>query len=476
MSNKETDTAWRDPVSDTDSTVSSAHTVEDISLRPPPFPPGTLVQPVNPVLPAGRGRGRGFVQPQLQVQVDVHPAPHVDPLIDIFDNLNVEDQVAPPVLPVLQHIEEDVAGDIMAERIAELEAQIARLTQNKRGVSVSVFEEPSASMSAELWLSNVERQQRVLNESDEAMLNAALYSLKGKAGIWREKMELTGAPELTDFKVFKNSFLNRFGKDRSATDMLSLLKDVTQRPGESVKDFSDRLGVQLRTLANVLVKKLPQTLPPPTDDEAGRRLAAQHKTHRDDGFLQAFIDMQSLYFCSGLYKEYRQFMEPKFSEFDSYEKMLEKACDVERTVKSGSGGATPMAPISSNQDPQLETLMNEIKGLKTLTRNLQSGQGSRPANPAYSGSNSGATPKKSPPGPDLVKRAHLNAKIQKNTTQHRYCNKCRQWGRHITNECRANKTEIAALNPMDPAVPPSDSQPVSDWFWDSKPTTPPSGN
>ena len=210
---------------------------------------------------------------------------------------------------------------------------------------------------------------------------------------------------------------------------------------------------------------------PNNNTDAARLIADGNRTHRDQGFIRAFTDMQMLYFCSGLHEKIRSYIEPKFSEFTSYDQMLERACDVERSNRSVT--TTPMAPLNpsgTQSEPTMASLLKEINALKSLQRSTQSGQ-QRPA----TSPSSGTQPKRGPPGPDLVKRAHLNAKIQKQQS-FRFCNKCRQWGKHVQNECRANKTEIASLTPQDPGLPPSDGTPLTDWFWDGKPTVPPTGN
>lgn len=469
MSDQDLSTAtWRSPEtvdSDSETVLSDSTQSQDSVVPPPTQGAGPRPRPPPPPQPQNSGRGRGQPTPAqpapIVVEADVHVVPNPDP---------VNPQVVDPLVGIFNELAVD-EPDVDMERLAELEAQVAAAAVgSKRTIAVQAFEEPTATMSAELWLSNLERQQQVSKEDDNTMLNAALFALKGKAGIWRRNLELTEAAELTDFAIFKTSFTQRFGKDRSATDLLSLLKDVKQNPNESVRDFSDRLGVNLRTLANALVVKLP-AINPNNNTDAARLIADGNRTHRDQGFIRAFTDMQMLYFCSGLHEKIRSYIEPKFSEFTSYDQMLERACDVERSNRSVT--TTPMAPLNpsgTQSEPTMASLLKEINALKSLQRSTQSGQ-QRPA----TSPSGGTQPKRGPPGPDLVKRAHLNAKIQKQQS-FRFCNKCRQWGKHVQNECRANKTEIASLTPQDPGLPPSEGTPLTDWFWDGKPTVPPTGN
>jgi len=176
-----------------------------------------------------------------------------------------------------------------------------------------------------------------------------------------------------------------------------------------------------------------------------------------------------MYFCSGLNREIRTFIEPKFSDFTSYDQMLEKACEVERTCR-GTTPATPMAPLTSQQQPPPD-YMRELQSLKEMMRKMQTGS-SRPQQQQPQQASGGA---RGPPGPDLARRAQLNTKIQKSTS-FKFCNKCKQWGKHITPECRATKTQISALTPQDPSSQPPESTPLTDWFWDGKPTSTQQGN
>ena len=360
----------------------------------------------------------------------------------------------------------------MSQRLKELEAELAaeKAKMNHRNISVPTFEEPTATTSAELWLSNVERLQKAIGAKDDAMLNAALCALKGKAGTWRENMELDkDCQEVKDFKVFKKAFLVRFGKDRSASDLLALLQNVSQKSGEGVRDFSDRLGVGLKTLANALVNEVPDDEADVDDD--GQNVADQLRDRvndaRREGFLLAFRELQSLYFCSGLTTDLRKLIEPKFGEFKNYNEMVEKACEFERAFKSVN--PVPMAGVQSSD--AFASFTNELKSLNTMLRSTQSGQkprGGQQQQQQQQQQNSGQK------APDPVARARLNARVQK-AKEFRWCSKCKQWGRHVANECRARKTEIAALTPMDPTAPPPDGTPLADWYWDKQPL-PTSGN
>ena len=155
--------------------------------------------------------------------------------------------------------------------------------------------------------------------------------------------------------------------------------------------------------------------------------------------------------------------------------MVNVACDVERSHLSGAG-ATPMAPVQATHDNELARVLAELQALKQMQRSAQSGNNTnrfgltqQQRQPQSPGTQTGT---RGPPGQDPVKRVNLNARIQKANTW-RFCTKCRQWGKHLHNECRANKSRIATLAPMDPSTPPPDSQPLSDWFWDTQPITPP---
>lgn len=373
-----------------------------------------------------------------------------------------QDQEIPthsPASSTPSEIEFEVTAEMnaaqQAQQILELRNQLAAL-QNQvaapggaaaaapaqpRSVTVPEFSAPSEQLSAELWISNLNRQQTAINATDAQMLNAALCALKGTAGRWREGLELSQSRELTDFTYFKTQFSKRFGKDRSATDLLALLRDLSQKNSEPVRDFADRINVNLRTLCIALQAKLPDE-----PDEDRRNI-------RNDGYSAAFNNIRSLFFCSGLRDSLRAKVEPKFAETDDFHRLIEIACEFERTSKEKLGIASLGSDSKDQLQKQLEDSKKEIAALKALTGK---GRGQKPKN------NNGSTQQQGQPGSGEGKIRYAQ-KISK-LTKWKYCKKCQQWGKHGNTECRANKTSIEALTPMDEEVMPSG--PVTDWYFD----------
>ena len=343
-----------------------------------------------------------------------------------------------------------------APDLAAIQAQIAVLQQafvaaggannpeanpglpRKATLNIAEFSGPTEALSTELWLSNLARQQEAVGATDNQVLNAALCALKGTAGRWRQSMEVQEAnPVVTDFGEFKTAFLKRFGKDRSATDLLSLLKNLNQNSGEPVRDFADRINLNLRMLAKALLAKQPAI-----QAQATRKV-------RDDAFIAAFDALRSLFFCSNLHESLRKLVEPKFAEVEDMEKLVELACEFERTQKQPRA----VAAVAATEDQKIKALTAEINALKSWQRSTN------PQNNTKQGQGQPAQDGKTPD----QRRIALAKRIAKGN-KYKFCTKCRQWGKHIVAECRAKKPEIAALTAMDPEVMP-EGEP-SDWFFD----------
>ena len=336
---------------------------------------------------------------------------------------------------------EDMANRLQALEQALADARAANPAAQK-SITVPPFEEATASLSAELWISNLDRQKTSIGCTDPQMLNAALCALKGKAGTWREGLELNKAVETTDFTRFRSSFLKRFGKDRSATDLIGLLRDVQQKKEEGVRDFSDRLGVSLQTLANNLILSLPDNPP-----------AGQDKPSRDAGFTLAFTHLRGLYFVSGIKEALRTRVEPRYNEFTSYDKMVEVTCEIERTLASeASGSKKQVASVDINQ--KLDLALKELAAFKTFSK--QSTSGNQRGQQQSQGGNSDEKAKRKA----FVK---LAKKVQKKNTW-RFCNRCKTWGKHIAPECRVPQAELSAIQAQDQECEPPG--PPIDKFWD----------
>lgn len=412
---------------------------------------------------SGRGRGRGTPSPARQFNID---------------SSSEDEPPAPPPVDAIVHVEQgDPDMEALQQRNQELEQRLQAVEgllnqggaaggQNvnimpiaaaaaavpavqPRNISVTTFEENTQTMSAELWVSNLDRQRDSIQVTKDQMLNAALCALKGKAGLWRQNLELNDSPNIKDYDLFKQCFLKRFGRDRSASDLLALLHDVKQKQSETVRDFADKVNVHIRTMANTLVLKLP-AVAPVNQTPASVAEAALKQTNRDEGYLLAFQDMKTLYFCSGLTEALRTRVEPKLSEIQSFDNLVEAACEFERTLKPEK---TSSATISALEQ-QLKDNNKEIAQLKQFVKSSGgNSQGSQSQN-SSSGSSTGSSNAKFKLAKKIVKR-----------TEFVFCTKCKQWGKHRAPECRRPAKEIQALQAMDEEVKPSGT--ASDPFWEA---------
>ena len=316
-----------------------------------------------------------------------------------------------------------------------------------KSIMVTEFSGPTTTMSVELWISNLERQQAALAATDAQMLNAALCSLRGVAGKWREEKEASGATCINTLADFKAAMLKRFGKDRTPTDLLALLKNLAQTQDEPVRDFADRISLNLQIMSKSLKTKLPN-IPPQEETANSRELARVKTAARDNGFNLAFNHLKAMFFISGLQPELRTRVEPKFATTEDLDTLVEHACEFERVLAKNK---TNLASITSQSDPEVAKLVAEINSLKARFNNN------------LSKDNKGTPPQQQQKG-KLTGKAKLADRIKK-VNRHKFCTNCKQWGKHIATECRYTKTQLASLSAMDPAEQP-EGEP-KDAFWDN---------
>ena len=304
-------------------------------------------------------------------------------------------------------------------------------------LTIPEFAAPTEGQSAELWISNLKRLKLTAGATDDQALNAALCALKGTAGLWRENLEMENHPACSNLATFYEEFVKRFGRERSASDLLGLLKNLKQKPNEPVRDFADRINLNLLTLGNAMKGKLADLATQPETDQ------------RNAGFMTAFMNLRPIYFCSGLLEYLRTKIEPRYSETEDFDKLKELACELERTSKDSQ----KVMALESKSKADKEALAKANAEIAALKKSSQVKPG---GNQGQNKSNEG---NKEGTGPTRFQK-----KIFK-VNKWKWCDKCKQWSKHIASECRGSKQQIASLTPMDPEVPPEETT-VTDWYFD----------
>ena len=346
-------------------------------------------------------------------------------------------------------------GPTMQAELDGLKAQVTALQQALQAVggapvagagnraiqgkvlTIPEFAAPTEGQSAELWISNLKRLKLTAGATDDQALNAALCALKGTAGLWRENLEMENSPACTNLATFYEEFVKRFGRERSASDLLGLLKNLKQKPNEPVRDFADRINLNLLTLGNAMKGKLADLATQPETDQ------------RNAGFMTAFMNLRPIYFCSGLLEYLRTKIEPRYSETEDFDKLKELACELERTSKESQ----KVMALETKSKADKEALAKANAEIALLKKSSQVKSG---GNQGQNKSNEG---NKESTGPTRFQK-----KIFK-VNKWKWCDKCKQWSKHIASECRGSKQQIASLTPMDPEVPPEEAT-VTDWYFD----------
>jgi hypothetical protein len=114
-------------------------------------------------------------------------------------------------------------------------------------VSLPLFNGHEVPIRADNYVRMVEQLAAINKWSSEATINAASLNLRETANTWAV-VYFKKHPEVKDWKVFKQAFLERFHRKTTIADKQALISRLKQRPNEGVDDFMDRVHL---TLADV---------------------------------------------------------------------------------------------------------------------------------------------------------------------------------------------------------------------------------
>jgi len=321
-----------------------------------------------------------------------------------------------------QQLNQQQQGQLAAERarVADLDqsgAIVAAIDGQKAG-TVPAWSEKSTDISAELWIGQVERLQTVNKWTDEQTLNACYLSLYGKAATWYEAANREDKTSLDTLAKFKDKFLERFQKSRTAAESIALVHNLRQTSAESVQDFSDRV-------VNALYLSTEKEAEAITEEEERK------------GFNNAIAVLIKQHFVSGLLPEIKRQVEAKLSKLNTKEELLAAAIEIEAAVR----------PKHRVENAAMETsaiakLTEELAALRTYQKQIGGGKAKKQkkkANQARQGANPGGARGGPPPSREDTK---LKVASRQRWV---FCNKCGTWGLHYADECLLTPSQISNM-------------------------------
>ncbi len=269
------------------------------------------------------------------------------------------------------------------------------------------------TVTAEAWAEMVDRHISVLNWTTKQTAGAAIESMRDDANIWRENLANSSDTDkrnlLEDWNAMKAVFLKRFGKAKTRAAKVQGLGQLRQATGETCGAYQDRV---VHTLDKLTTAKMQ------TCDGVNQK----------KGFTDCRDLFETAIFLNGLKGDLRMYVEMDLKDTTTTEEVYEMARATEIAVNS-KNNQHKVGAVTSQQDHSMETLRGEVSELK---RSMDQGHVAA-ASDRRSNNNKPKVGQRDKPMSD--RRPML-------------CWKCKQWGKHLSKECKLTAEEVARLTPM----------------------------
>lgn len=292
-------------------------------------------------------------------------------------------------------------------------------------------------LRAEDWADMVDRFISVLKWNPEQTAGAAIESMREDANVWRVNLSNGSAANqalLKDWNLLRPKFLARFAKNKTRASKVQGIGQLKQAPIETIAAFNDRVVFSLDKLT------------------ARKRAAARGDTLK--GFVECREMFENAIFLCGMRQDIRIWVEMDMKEDTSNEDILELANKAELAInaRQGKERSTVNAIHTSDDGIDVSKLQNELKELKDSLRGIGVTANNGFVNAMSTSNGNGRNGNR--------ERRGLPAMADR--TNPMLCWKCKQWGKHISTECKLTPDEIQRLTPMTkeerPVGPATDSQ------------------
>ena len=382
-----------------------------------------------------------------------------------------------------EEAEEDQAEEMPDDaEETQIAALIKALAGKKTVVSSSETKPPNYEGAtdhrpAECWLARLDAIAQQHDWDDKKYVDAACNAMTKEAERWASKERFNNAMKTSNSMKtkanFRKAFLKMFKTITSPAEQIMAWTQLKQKPDENVRSFWIRVDTTTSEFvkhylnnekgwniaeAEALVTAAEDETPPEDGEnaqegEGAEAAGGEAEPTAEEKAKEAFIiitfansALRDMFFITGLKASISEKLKPRLNELM---KMNYSLLDAALETEAGLNKHTGFAVVDSNVAAYGWNRGGGGGGRGRGGRGR--GRGGRTPGGGYTESR----PAGNPPGSKLKK---IQAR-----TRSIYCNRCCQWGKHYTNECRRTNSQIAALDVQDHRIEPNE---VKDNFFD----------
>ena len=338
---------------------------------------------------------------------------------------------------------------------ADLSAQLAAYGNRAPVVSQEAklpnYEGFTDSRPAEVWFARAENVAAQYGWSDLRFIEAATGALTKGAEAWLRNLQFqaqVGSRTLKDKAEFKKAFLKQFDVSKSVAGQTKSLASLKQEKDEKVQTFYVRVSNTLNELVEEYAAD--SGWAPDADANGGIGNDDARRLRTVYNFVEK--KLKTMYLVNGMHSNIADIVRPRLRELQRAGKsVLDAAVEAEVSVSSsrpGAGGGAAASALASidwgdTTEDVRETIIAAFHARGGGRGGRGGGRGGGGRGGFGGGGRGGAGGGK-----------QLNLRAIQSRQRPRYCQNCRQWGRHKVNECRHTASEISAMAAEDPLARP----------------------
>ena len=365
------------------------------------------------------------------------------------------------------------------DQMQALEARLAALVNQPQPIlpqpqavvqdtKIPPYEGADDPRPADAWFERASNVALANNWTDKRFIEAAVNAMTKDAESWVKQQrylnDMKRSDSLTNRATFKTAFFKQFDKSKSPSSQTRTITNLKQGKKENVNSFYVRVcNTFSETVTDQKAAKNWQPNEPnqqvlPNNDFVAMQAVADYVQER----------LISVFFVDGLVPSIGDIIRPRMKELQAEgkdallnaAKEAELALPARKTSDPAEIAAVVEAATRQGMDEGATEAM--VSAFKSYQQRKKGGGGQQGQGGGRRRGRGGAR--------GLPDGQHLQA--IKARGRPRFCDRCKQWGRHERDECRHTRQQIAAMSAMNPSNPPSRSA-LHDKCFDDKTEMPP---
>lgn len=370
-----------------------------------------------------------------------------------------------------------------AKELEDLKAQLQLVSNTKLSNDAKPpnFSGSREERSAEIWISKMDSLAAQFKWPDAKYIEVAVSAMTKEAEKWAQLRRFENSVGMsTTWQTkdnFRKDFLAFFQDNRTQVERLATWTTVKQKQDESVRSF----WIRVDTANNDFIKQhlinegwdlpaaeagvtkqedteLVRTEDAEADEEENEKRIKERIRQEAIKALVKFANdkLRDIFFFQGLKPAIRDQLSTKLDELGKLKvSILEAATNAESVM----GASKTVSAITSELEVAASNWGPSRGGSSRGRGGFRGGRGGGRGGSQQPSSQQQSTP----PGLNKLRKIQSRQKAL-------HCNRCYQWGKHFTNECRRPWSQIASMDFQDENNPPSV---VSDPFFDGLNEMPP---